>query len=110
MIEATLEELAKLVGGDLSGDLGRMIRGATGLCDAGPEQITLIDSAEKAKCLEGSQAAAFVVPRDFPPSDRPLIRVDDAHAAFCRIAGHFKPPRSKKHAGISLSAFLSPAC
>jgi len=110
MIEATLAELAKLVGGELSGELGRMIRGATGLCDAGPEQITLIDSAEKAKCLAGSQAAAFVVPRDFPPTDRPHIRVDDVHGAFQRIAEHFKPPRIRKHAGISLSAFLSPAC
>ena len=47
MIEATLGQLAELVAGDLSGDGDRVIRGATGLCDAGPDHITLIDAVEK---------------------------------------------------------------
>ena len=49
-MQATLAELAALVGGQLVGDGRLVILGAATLGDAGPGQITLVDQADKATC------------------------------------------------------------
>lgn len=52
-MQATLVELAALVGGRIIGDDRLTIVGAAVLRDAKPGQITLVDQAEKGRLLEG---------------------------------------------------------
>ena len=83
-MQATLGELALLVGGEAVGPADLMIQGAASLRDAAAGEITLADSAERRRKLADSQAAAVVCPRSFTPdhcrrswsmmSTRPLPR------------------------------------
>jgi len=107
-MQATLAELASLVGGQIIGDGSLVIFGAATLHDAGPDQITLVDQAEKDHLLENCRAAAVVVPRDFVPEGLPAIQVDDVHQAFAAIVRHFYPPRQGRRIGISPLASVSP--
>ena len=93
-MQATLAELAALVGGQIVGDGQLVIRGAATLRDAEPGQITLVDQAEKNQRLENCRAAAVVAPRSFAPENLPAIQVDDVHRAFAAIVRHFCPPRA----------------
>jgi len=107
-MQATLAELAALVGGQLQGDGDLVIRGAAPLDEAKPGDITLIDKATRGHELAATQATAAVAPRSFVPNGVPVILVDDAHRAFAAIVARFRPPRPKRRIGISPLAVVSP--
>lgn len=108
-MQATLAELARLVGGTLLGDPQQQVQGAAPLADAQPGDITLVDRVEKLGQLAHSQAAAAVVPRSAAPAGLPAIQVDDVHAAFSAIILHFRPLRAARPLGISPQASVSPS-
>ncbi len=107
-MEATLAQLAELVGGKLHGDGSLAIRGAAPLCDAEIGHITMLDRADREACLSDCQASAILAPADLVPNGRPLIQVADVHSAFATIVSHFRPTRSAIQRGISPEAFVSP--
>lgn len=103
----SLAELARLIAGTLSGDPALQIAGFNTLDTAGRNDISLLDSAEKAHILARSVAGAVVVPLGYECSDRPSIQVADVHAAFAKIANYFHPQRPLVHLGISQQAIVS---
>lgn len=107
-MQATLAELAALVGGQTVGDGQLTITGAAVLRDAEPGHVSLIDQAEKNHLLEDSRAAAVVVPRGFVPEGKPAVQVDDVHQAFAAIVSYFKPSRRETRIGVSPLAVIDP--
>lgn len=107
-MQATLAELAALVGGRVVGDGHSQITGAATLSDAKPGEISLVDNQDKAHLLDGCKASAVVAPRDFVPKGLAAIQVDDVHAAFAAIVCRFRPPRLIERIGISPMAAVSP--
>jgi len=107
-MQATLHELAGLVGGEVVGDGGLAILGAATLTKAHSGDITLIDRADKQHLLAGSKATAVVAPRGLEAGRLPMVRVDDVHRAFATIVAHFHPPRQARRIGISPQAVVSP--
>ncbi|MBN1395929.1 MAG: UDP-3-O-(3-hydroxymyristoyl)glucosamine N-acyltransferase [Pirellulales bacterium] len=108
-MQATLAELAALVGGQTIGDDRLAIGGAAVLRDAEPGQISLVDQIEKSYLLEGCQASAVVVPRGYAPEGMSAIQVDDVHQAFATIVRYFSPPRRMPRIGISPQASIAPS-
>ena len=107
----TLADLARLVEGRVIGDGSRRIAGANTLTAAGPDDITLLDSPDKAHRLPRCRAAAVVVPSGYEPEDRAAIQVADVHAAFAKIVPVL--PRSNVFTGTSSLirvARLEPPC
>ena len=104
----TLETLATHVGGTPIGDMTRQLSGAATLLLAGPDEITLVDTADKLHLLAKSRAAAAIVPAGSGPLDRPTIEVADVHAAFAATLTHFRPPRAKARTGVSPQAAIDP--
>jgi UDP-3-O-[3-hydroxymyristoyl] glucosamine N-acyltransferase len=102
-----LADLAQIVDGHVLGDGTRLVSGPNALNAAGPDDITLVDSVEKVHRLARSRAGAVVVPRNLGPLDRPVIQVDDVHAAFAEIVRYFRPPRAKKRAIVHPMAMVS---
>ncbi len=103
----SLSALAELVGGRIVGDGSLLIEDAATLRDAGPGEITLVDTKEKAQRLANSPARAVVAPLDFAPEGRSAIQVADVHRAFTAIVCHFRPPRATTRRGISPAAHVS---
>ncbi|MEK6238897.1 MAG: UDP-3-O-(3-hydroxymyristoyl)glucosamine N-acyltransferase, partial [Planctomycetales bacterium] len=71
-----------------------------------PEEISFVDNPRAAKdALAKSQASALIVPSGSSwEDDRPIIEVDDVHAAFRAIYLRFYPRRPRKRIGISPDA------
>lgn len=107
-MQATLAELAALVGGQIVGDERLAIVGAAVLRDAEPGQITLVDQAEKGRLLNGCRASAVVTPRGYVPRGISAIQVDDVHQAFATIVRFFAPPRRQPRVGRSPLASIDP--
>ena len=108
-MNATLQELAELVGGSLCGDGNVVITGAATLACAMPGDITLCDNERYNIHLARSLATAVVVGSEYRPHDRPYIVVENVALAFARIVTHFRPPRARRLIGIHPAAYISPS-
>ena len=111
-----LETLADQLGGTLffaagtaTGDAQRQhVSGAATLETAGPQDITLVDSADKIHLLAKSRAGVAIVPPGSGPLDRPTIEVADVHRAFALAIVGFRPPRPTERGGVSPLAVVHP--
>jgi len=105
MAEYKVAELAALVGGEVEGEGGTLIRGVNTIQAAGPDEITFLANPKYAKALEGARAGAVIVDRRHGAAGVTLIRVDKPYIAFGQVLRAFAPPPAVPH-GVSDRAFV----
>jgi UDP-3-O-[3-hydroxymyristoyl] glucosamine N-acyltransferase len=88
----TLEDLARLVGGEVQGICPDLLFGVSSLRQAGKGQITFFTSPKYLPDLESTRASAVIVGRPVPPSTKPLLITTNPYLAYARIAQFFAPP------------------
>jgi UDP-3-O-[3-hydroxymyristoyl] glucosamine N-acyltransferase len=95
--KATLDELATLVGGEVSGDRLLEVTGIAGLEEAREGEITFLAELKNLSRLEMTKAAAAVVPLSLPPFPKPVIRTPNPYLAYAKIQTFFthEPYRPK---------------
>jgi len=96
------------VGGQLVGDAYLQVLGAAPLNEVAAGQISFIDDAQRAVQAADSLALAIIAPQGVECGGKPLIYVDDVHAAFAEVVGAYSPRRETKQGGISPAAHVSP--
>lgn len=110
---ATVEQLAALVRGRLVGDGSVSIRSARPVAEAGPGDITFIESERYAKLLRSSPASAAIVGPHFNhnrPSikdDLAVIEVDDPISAFVAVRNHLSGEQQPRWTGIHPQACVA---
>jgi len=108
-VTLTLEEIAKLSGGQLEGDPAAKIHGAASLAEATVHEISFFNNPRYLPQLRKTRAAAVIVPPDFSEQIGPaLIRVDNPAKTFQQIVIKFAPAPIKFAAGIHPSAVIHP--
>ena len=90
----TLEELARLVGGEVRGGCTEMLFGIAGIREARKGQITFLVDPKYGKDLETTQASAVIVGSQFSQTDKPLLITSNPFLAYARIAQFFAPQPS----------------
>ena len=85
MKTATLQELADLVDGVVSGDSGLRITGFNSLELATTGELSFIVSAKMQEALTRTQASACIVPKELDEVELPVIRVAAPDLAAARI-------------------------
>jgi UDP-3-O-[3-hydroxymyristoyl] glucosamine N-acyltransferase len=112
-VVATVEQLAALVRGRLVGDGSVSIRSARPVAEAGPGDITFIESERYAKLLRSSPASAAIVGPHFNhnrPSikdDLAVIEVDDPISAFVAVRNHLSGEQKPRWTGIHPQACVA---
>jgi UDP-3-O-[3-hydroxymyristoyl] glucosamine N-acyltransferase len=106
-MERTLADLAALVGGSVQGDATVRIRGACGLEDAGPGEITFLAHPKYAPLVERTRAGAIVISDRAPKPAIPSIVVKNPNLAFIEIARQFAESLPGPQ-GIHPSAVIAP--
>ncbi|MEW6186492.1 MAG: UDP-3-O-(3-hydroxymyristoyl)glucosamine N-acyltransferase [Thermodesulfobacteriota bacterium] len=105
----SLEDLARLVGGEVQGNCPDLLFGVSSLGQAGKGQITFLTSPKYLPDLETTRASAVIVGRPVPPSAKPLLITANPYLAYARIAQFFSPP-SVHPSGISPLARVGADC
>lgn len=109
MVTLTLEEIARLAGGQLEGDPAAKITGAASLAEATVHEISFFNNPRYLPQLRRTRAAAVIVPPEFSEQiGVALIRVPHPAKAFEKIIIKFAPPPIKFAAGIHPSAIIHP--
>lgn len=100
-----LQQIAKMVKGDLKGDPQCVIEGVGPLEQAGEGQITFAEKGPALKHIEGTSASAVLVPKGFDCSFLNLIQVDNPRVAFAKMLDHFNPSTPLAQ-GVHTSAII----
>ena len=105
----TAGTLAQMLGGTLSGDGERVIRGVAILEDAGPDDLTWVASSEFLTRLEASKAGIVLMPATCPaPPSRTAIHVADPDLALSNALLAIAPPTETVPEGVDSSARVAP--
>jgi UDP-3-O-[3-hydroxymyristoyl] glucosamine N-acyltransferase len=113
-VVATVEQLAALVRGRLVGDGNVSIHSARPVAEAGPGDITFIESERYAKLLRSSPASAAIVGPHFNRSrqsikkDLTFIEVEDPIAAFVTVRSHLVGEQKVRWTGVAPQAWIAP--
>ena len=111
---ATVEQLAALVHGRFVGDGTLAISSARTVAEAGPGDITFIESERFVKLLKGSPASAAIVGPHFNLArheagpDLTVIEVDDPMAAFLTVRTHLNGGIAPRWTGVHPQAWVAP--
>jgi UDP-3-O-[3-hydroxymyristoyl] glucosamine N-acyltransferase len=105
-MECTLRELADLVGGVVKGDDSVLIRGVSGLKEAGPDQITFLANPKYEPFVNETRAAAIIMEKE-RETGKPLIITGNPYLAFARVAQKFSTGRLEG-IGVSPQAVVDP--
>jgi UDP-3-O-[3-hydroxymyristoyl] glucosamine N-acyltransferase len=103
MVKTTLSKLAKLVDGEVVGDLAKQIAGVAPFDIATADDITVAGTKKFLKQLDKCPAGAIIVPRDVSADGLNLLRVDHPLVAFAKVISYFHPP-GRFAPGIDASA------
>jgi len=110
--EMSLSQLAERLGGELTGDGSRVVRGVAPLEAAGSEEISFLANSRYERYVETTQAAAVIVSADYagpmPPSGG-LVRCADAYFAFREAMVAFNGYREPEFDGVDDRASIDPA-
>ncbi len=105
-MEVTLKKIADYIGGTLQGDGAIKISGVSKIEEAGQGEISFISNPKYAKFIETTDASAVIVGKDFPDTEKTIIRTENPYFSFLKLLRHFHPPMQTLQEGIHPSAVI----
>jgi len=111
MAEMKLSELARLLGGRLSGDRERLVHGVGGIRSAREDEVTFLANKRYERYLAATKAAAVLVSADYEgpePHSTALIRCEDPYFAFREAMVAFYGFRRALFEGVDSRASIDP--
>ncbi len=102
-----VSDIAKLLGGQLTGDAAREIRGVAGLENAGPEDLTFAEGERALSQAAQSRAGCILVPERASIEGRTTIAVANPKLALIRAAEALCPAPALA-TGIHPTAVIAP--
>ncbi len=110
----TLAQAARIARATLEGDPGRQVWFGARLADATPEALSFFDGRQPAGLLQGTRAAAVVVPEELAagtpvPPGAALLRSIASHRSFMAVVRALWERRALPSPGIAATARVHPA-
>jgi UDP-3-O-[3-hydroxymyristoyl] glucosamine N-acyltransferase len=104
-----LKDLARLIGGALTGDGDRIVRGAAPIESAGQDEVAFLANAKYEKHMQATLAGAVIVAADYKGAGTSLIRCKDPYFAFRQAMVAFYGFRRADFEGIDPRANVHPS-
>ncbi|HVE38933.1 MAG TPA: UDP-3-O-(3-hydroxymyristoyl)glucosamine N-acyltransferase [Planctomycetota bacterium] len=105
-MDVTLDELARLVGGTVTGDGKTVIRSVNGIKEAGPGDITFLANSKYAPLLSSTKASAVIV-ADGSSAPIPTLTCKNPDLAFGRVAEHLSGAAWRPAPGVHPAAVVA---
>lgn len=101
-----IEEIARLVEGELIGDRSVTITGVAGIKEAKKGDITFLANAKYLPFLEETQASAIITSKEVHANGKTLVRTVNPSLAFTRVLSLFSDSKPERPEGIHPSAVV----
>lgn len=106
-MDKSLDDIAELVGGSVSGEGSIRITGLNGLQDAAGGDLTFLGNPRFESFMETTKAAAVIVPKDFGNNGKPLIHVKHPYLAFAILLKEYERETKIHPEGIHRLAVIA---
>jgi UDP-3-O-[3-hydroxymyristoyl] glucosamine N-acyltransferase len=107
-VQRTARDIARIVGGELSGDPEQMVTGLAGIREAAPGDVTFLASPKYQAAVKTTRASVLIVAGDLDVSfNGTVIRVGNPAEAFARLVEQVAPPPVTYQPGIHPSAVIA---
>ncbi|MDK3157940.1 UDP-3-O-(3-hydroxymyristoyl)glucosamine N-acyltransferase [Kamptonema cortianum] len=110
-MDVTLEQIARLVPGEVVGNYSGEVTGVNSLKAATPSELSFFANQKYVAQVEASQAAIILVPANHsghPRSGQAHIRTANPSLSFAQVAALFAPPEVVYEPGVHPSAVIHP--
>ncbi len=104
--EYTLSEIARITGGEITGDSEIAIRGVASIRNAGPADLTFLAGKKHIHLLDECQAAAVICAADVTSEKTNLLHVNNPSLAFGMVVELFYPQGATGDGGIHETSLL----
>jgi UDP-3-O-[3-hydroxymyristoyl] glucosamine N-acyltransferase len=91
-MRASLADIARLIGGTILGDAGRVVTGIAAIESAGPDDVAFVANPRYVRCIPDSHAGAIICAPGTEAHGKTLVWVDNPYLAYARLLRHFNPP------------------
>ena len=106
MIQKTLDEIARIVDGEVAGDGKILITGISGIKEAKEGDLTFIANSKYIPLLEKTKASAVLASREIRTKQKPLIYTDNPSLAFAKMASFVIGQQQHHLKGIHATALI----
>jgi UDP-3-O-[3-hydroxymyristoyl] glucosamine N-acyltransferase len=107
-VQRTARDIARIVGGELSGDPEQAVTGLAGIREAAPGDISFVASPKYLSAVKATRASVLIVAKDLAVSfGGALIRVENPAEAFAKLVEQVAPRPMTYKAGIHPSAVVA---
>ena len=101
-----ITEVAQLIDGEIDGDDSLYITDVAKIEEAEDGHLAFISNPRYAKYIETTNASAVLVSKDFPETDKTVIRTENPYFAFLKLLIKFHPPIETLEPGIHPTAVI----
>ena len=105
-MQKTLKEIAKLIDGQVIGDGGTLITGASGIREAAEGDITFLANSKYSSLMDKTRASAIITSSDAQGTTKPIILTQNPSLAFVKIISMFTPDDVGHPSGIDYTAVI----
>lgn len=108
MPELTIDEIAKIIDGSITGDGSITINAALGLESAQAGSITFVADKKALSQLDESNCSAAIIPQNAEGEFKcTVIRADNPRIAFVRVAQQLAPKQPRPATGVHRAAVIA---
>ena len=106
-MQKTVAQIAEFLGGELVGDGSVLIRGVSGIKEAGQGEIAFLANPKYFSLLKTTTASALITSPQVKKAPRPIIRTENPSVAFARVVSLFFPAQNRRPEGIHPQAVIA---
>lgn len=105
-IRMTLEEVARIVDGEVSGDKAVVVTGICGIKEAKEGDLTFVANSKYLPLIKNTRASAIITSKDVKKTAKPIIRTDNPSLAFAKMVSLMAPNEIAHPKGIDSRAVI----
>jgi len=105
-MKKTLNEIAKLIDGEVIGNGDILITGASGIREATEGDITFLANSKYSPLMDKTRAAAIITSADAQGTAKPIILTQNPSLAFIKIISMFTADYAGHPSGIDYTAVI----
>ncbi|MBU4252900.1 MAG: UDP-3-O-(3-hydroxymyristoyl)glucosamine N-acyltransferase [Candidatus Omnitrophica bacterium] len=105
-MQKTLNEIAKLIDGQVIGNGDTLITGASGIREAAEGEITFLANSKYSPLMDKTHAAAIITSADAQGTAKPIIITQNPSLAFVKIISMFTPDDAGHPRGIDYTVVM----
>ena len=105
-MQKTLNEIAKLIDGQVIGNGDTLITGASGIREAAEGDITFLANSKYSSLMDKTRASAVITSSDAQGTTKPIILTQNPSLAFVKIISMFIPDDAGHPSGIDYTAVM----